>query len=59
MMNATSNPNLILCFHTFFFPFRQWTPLHVAVEVGYTDIVKYLVDKEADINIRENGGVSV
>ena len=43
----------------FFISFRQWTPLHVAVEEGYADIVKNLVDKEADINIRENGGVSV
>lgn len=52
MMNTTSNPNLFifLC---------QWTPLHVAVGVGDADIVRYLVHKEANINIKENGGVSV
>ena len=35
------------------------TPLHVAAERGVnSDIVKYLVDKEADINIKDNNGVS-
>lgn len=52
MMNTTSNPNLFIFI-------RQWTPLHVAVGVGDADIVRYLVHKEANINIKENGGVSV
>ena len=34
------------------------TPLHVAAERGHSEIVKYLSDKEADINIKDDGGVS-
>ena len=34
------------------------TALHVAAERGHSEIVKYLGDKEADINIRNNDGVS-
>lgn len=55
MMNTTSNPNLI----NLFISLCQWTPLHAAVGVEDADIVRYLVDKEANINIKENGGVSV
>ena len=35
------------------------TPLHVAAEKGdRLDIVKYLISKEADINITDDNGVS-
>ena len=35
------------------------TPLHVAAEKGdRLDIVEYLLDKRADINIRDYNGVS-
>ena len=35
------------------------TPLHVAAEKGESlDIVKYLIDKGADINIKDDNGVS-
>ena len=36
------------------------TPLHVAAERGGRfNILKYLADSEADINIKDNDGVSV
>ena len=35
------------------------TPLHVAAEKReYLDIVEYLIDKGADINIKDGNGVS-
>ena len=34
---------------------HQRTPLYVAVERGHVDIVKYLVDDEADIEKNEDG----
>ena len=35
------------------------TPLHVAAKRGVnSDIMKYLVDNKADINIKDNYGVS-
>ena len=36
------------------------TPLHVAAKRGVnSDIMKYLVDNKADINIKDNYGVSM
>ena len=32
---------------------HQWTPLHIAVKRGRNDIVKYLVDNKADVNIQD------
>ena len=45
----------------FLLPFiiHQMTYLHLAVEVGHMKTVKYLVDKGADINIKDDLGVSV
>ena len=38
---------------------HQMTPLHVVAEKGdRLDIVKYLLDKGADINIKDYNGVS-
>ena len=34
------------------------TPLHVAAEKGRFNIIKPLVDKEANINIEDNNGVN-
>ena len=34
------------------------TPLHVAAKNGRFALVKLLVDKKADINIKDNDGVS-
>ena len=35
------------------------TPLHVAAEKGESlEIVKYLIDRGADINIKNNNGVN-
>ena len=36
---------------------HQWTPLHVAAEEGYIDVVKYLVVKQADIHVKAYNGV--
>ena len=38
---------------------HQMTPLHVAAEKGESlDIVEYLIRKGADINIKDENGVS-
>ena len=37
---------------------HQYTPLHVAAEEGHTDSVQCLIDKGAEINIKDNAGVS-
>ena len=37
---------------------HQHTPLHVAAEAGHVDIVRYLVEKNADPNIKDERGVS-
>ena len=37
----------------------QRTPLHTAAGIGYKYTVEYLVMKGADINIKDNKGVSV
>lgn len=34
------------------------TPLHVAVKKAHIEIVEYLADKKADINIQDKEGVS-
>ena len=34
------------------------TPLHLAARRGHVDIVRYLVDKGADINIKDENWVS-
>ena len=39
---------------------HQWTPLHVAAErCRCEQILGYLVEKEADINIQDNKGVNI
>ena len=40
-----------------FFPLHQVTALHLAAEEGHKHTVQYLVEKEADINIRDDNGV--
>ena len=35
------------------------TPLHLAAESGHDNIVNYLCDEGADINIQDNDGVSI
>ena len=37
---------------------HQKTPLHLAAGKGHVDIVRYLVDKGADLNIKDTFGVS-
>ena len=39
--------------------FCQFTPLHMAAEGGRVSIMKFLVDKGAKIDVKENFGVSV
>ena len=38
--------------------FQQNTPLHLAAKEGSYNVVRYLVDKGADVNIRNQFGVS-
>ena len=39
------------------FPLHQLTPLHLAAERGRYNLVKYLVDQGADVNIQDLHGV--
>jgi len=36
----------------------QWTPLYKAAGGGHADTVKYLIEEGADLNIKDNFGVS-
>ena len=38
--------------------FHQMTPLHLAAERGRFQMVGYLVDQKADINVKDKDGVS-
>jgi len=40
------------------FSLHQWTPLHVASFRGNTETVEYIVEKGADVNIKDDQGVS-
>jgi len=51
--------NFLFPFIVFFFPLNQMTCLHVAVEGGHMNTLRYLVDQGADINTKDNRGVSV
>ena len=42
----------------FIFTLCQVSPLHKAAEGGHVNVVKYLVDKEADINVKKRDHVS-
>ena len=44
--------------HVQLYSSHQRTPLHWAAREGHVDIVKYLVDKGADPNIKDNFEVS-
>ena len=46
------------CSTFFIYSPHQKTPLHWAAEEGHVDIVRYLVDKGADFNIKDQRGVS-
>jgi len=37
---------------------HQWTPLHAAAAEGNTDVVKFLADRGADVNIKDERWVS-
>ena len=37
----------------------QQTPLHIAARQGYVKTVECLVEKGADISIKDNNGVSI
>ena len=45
------------CYFLHFF-FQQNTPLHLVAKEGYLDVVRYIVDKGADVNVRNHCGVS-
>ena len=38
---------------------NQWTPLHIAAKRGRIEIVKFLVDKGADVNVKAKDRVSI
>ena len=42
----------------YFVSLHQRTPLHIAVERARTEIAKYLVDRKADITIKDDNGVN-
>ena len=44
---------------SYFISLHQMTPLHVAVERALTEIVKFLVDRGADITIKDYNGVNI
>jgi len=37
---------------------HQWTPLHAAAAEGNTDVVRFLADRGADVNIKDERWVS-
>ena len=41
----------------FMFILRQVSPLHMAAKRGHVNVVRYLVDKEADINVENSDQV--
>ena len=43
---------------TFIYSSHQHTPLHNAARDGHVDIVRYLVEQDVDINIKDQNGVS-
>ena len=45
-------------FNNFFHHPQQYTALNLAVKACDVDTVRYLVDKGADINIKDDNGVS-
>lgn len=45
-------------FTSYIYSSHQRTPLHTAAAAGHTDTVRCLVDKAADINIKNTYGVS-
>ena len=46
-------------FSAFFLFMHQMTPLHAAVKGHRFEIVKYLVGKEAKVNIKDHKGVNM
>ena len=65
LCSSYSSVNCIVCipivsyFMSYFISLHQMTPLHVAVERALTEIVKFLVDRGADITIKDYNGVNI
>ena len=58
-MSQSSSAIRSLIFMSYnFYSFCQRTPLHIAVKEGYEHIVKYLVEKGANVNIQDKKKVS-
>ena len=46
------------CSTIFVYSSHQYTPLHKAAYEGHVDIVRYFVEQDAHINIKDDLGVS-
>ena len=42
-----------------FISLNQWTPLHIAARSGRDYTVEFLVEKGADISIKDQAGISM
>lgn len=49
---------MLFSFVPLFYYYYQQTPLHIAAKEGHDHTVKYLVDKGADIHIKDINGVN-
>ena len=59
VMSKISQYTDLLCKSFNYFVLHQRTPLHLAAEQGrFENILGYLLDKGADINIKDNDGVN-
>ena len=58
--NSTNLPEILSQFLSKYFgSLYQWTPLHVAAKEGRDHTVEQLVNRGADISIKDKNGVSM
>ena len=44
--------------HSYVLSPHQWSPLHWAADGGHVNVVKFLVEKEANLHSEDDDGVS-